>query len=109
MMRMSDRGYKILKTIEESPSISQREMAESLGLSVGKINYCVRALIEKGWIKANNFKNSNNKIAYAYLLTPQGVASRTHLAKSFLERKIQEYERLHAEIEELKEDLGVEQ
>lgn len=105
---MSDHDYQILKTIEESPSISQREMAESLGLSLGKINYSVRSLIEKGWVKANNFKNSNNKIAYAYLLTPKGVASKTYLARRFLERKMHEYEMLHAEIEKLKEDLGVE-
>jgi EPS-associated MarR family transcriptional regulator len=104
---MSDQDYQILKTIEGSPSISQRELAESMGLSLGKINYCVHALIDKGWIKANNFKNSNNKIAYAYLLTPKGITSKTYLAKSFLERKIQEYELLQAEIEELKEELGV--
>ena len=102
---MSDHDYKILKRIEESPTISQRELADELGVSVGKINYCVKALMARGWVKAQNFKNSNNKIAYMYLLTPKGIASKSRLARAFLDRKLDEYERLQREIAILKEEL----
>ena len=101
-------GDHILKTLESEPKISQRQLAENLGISLGKVNYCVKALLEKGLIKATNFKNSKNKIAYAYLLTPKGMKQKTHLAHRFLERKVREYELLQLEIESLKSELGIE-
>jgi EPS-associated MarR family transcriptional regulator len=97
--------YQILKSLEADPKISQRQLAENLGISLGKVNYCVKALLEKGLIKATNFKNSNNKIAYAYLLTPKGIKQKTELAHHFLERKVHEYEQLEQEIRTLKAEL----
>jgi len=95
---------KILKHIESNPHISQRQMAQELGVSVGKINYCVRALITKGWLKAGNFKRSSNKMSYLYLLTPAGVDEKTKLTASFLKLKIIEHEIITQEIEQLKRD-----
>jgi len=93
--------YRILRTLEANPEISQRELARELGLSLGKTNYCLRAVIDKGWIKARNFKNSNNKSAYLYQLTPQGVAAKTRITTRFLDRKVKEFEALEKEISEL--------
>ena len=97
--------YKILKTLETDPKISQRQLAENLGISLGKVNYCVKALLEKGLIKTTNFKNSNNKIAYAYLLTPKGIKQKTLFAHHFLEKTVLEYEQLKREIQSLKAEL----
>ncbi|MFT7305305.1 MAG: EPS-associated MarR family transcriptional regulator [Candidatus Azotimanducaceae bacterium] len=94
-----------MKTLEADPKISQRQLAENLDISLGKVNYCVKALLGKGLIKATNFKNSNNKIAYAYLLTPKGIKQKTVLAQHFLERKVLEYEQLENEIKTLKAEL----
>ena len=99
---MNEVHYKVLKHLEDNPQITQRQLARELGVSVGKTNYCLKALLEKGWLKASNFKNSNNKIAYAYLLTPKGVEAKAKLTASFLRRKMQEYEALKKEIAELK-------
>jgi EPS-associated MarR family transcriptional regulator len=98
--------YQVLKTLEADPKISQRQLAENLDISLGKVNYCVKALLEKGLIKASNFKNSNNKIAYAYLLTPKGIKQKTVLAQQFLERKVLEYNQLEIEIQTLKTELA---
>lgn len=99
---MSDEiHYRLLNLLEEHPQASQRQLAEALGISLGKTNYCVRALLEKGWIKANNFKNSQNKLAYAYLLTPSGIDAKARITARFLKRKIAEYEALKTEIEQL--------
>lgn len=95
-------SYGLLKTLENNPGLSQRDLAKRLGVSLGKINFCLNALIEKGCLKVNNFRNSDNKLAYAYLLTPQGVEEKARITVHFLKYKVQEYERLHAEIEELK-------
>jgi EPS-associated MarR family transcriptional regulator len=95
---------KILKHIESNPHISQRKLANELGVSVGKINYCVRALIVKGLVKVNNFKRSPNKKAYLYLLTQKGLEEKTKLTASFLKRKIVEHEKIRQEIEQLKRD-----
>ena len=95
---------KILKHIESNPQISQRQLAQELGVSVGKINYCVKALITKGWLKAGNFKRSSNKMSYLYLLTPAGVDEKTKLTASFLKLKIIEHEIITQEIEQLKRD-----
>lgn len=103
-------NYGLLKTLENNPGLSQRDLAKRLGVSLGKINYCLNALIEKGCLKVNNFRNSDNKLAYAYLLTPQGVEEKARITIHFLKYKVQEYERLRAEIEELKfeaEQIGL--
>lgn len=84
--------------------MSQRELSRELGISLGKVNYCVQALIEKGWIKAANFTNSQNKTAYMYLLTPRGIERKTSLTISFLQAKIKEYERLRAEIRQMRRE-----
>jgi EPS-associated MarR family transcriptional regulator len=96
--------YGLLKTLEENPGLSQRDLAKRLGVSLGKINYCLNALVEKGSLKINNFRNSDNKLAYAYLLTPYGVEDKARLTVNFLQYKMQEYERLRNEIEELKRE-----
>jgi EPS-associated MarR family transcriptional regulator len=96
---------QVLREIEENPEITQRELAQHLGVSLGKTNYCLKALIDRGWIKANNFKNSNNKAAYAYLLTPSGLEQKAKITLRFLKRKMQEYEHLRAEIEELQQEV----
>ena len=85
---------KVLRIIEENPEITQRELAQELNISLGKVNYCLKALIQKGWVKANNFKNSNNKSAYAYLLTPKGIERKTKITARYLRSKIEEYESL---------------
>jgi EPS-associated MarR family transcriptional regulator len=96
---------KILKHIESNPHISQRQLAKELGVSVGKINYCVQALITTGLIKAGNFKRSANKMSYLYLLTPAGIEEKTRLTASFLNRKIVEHEKITQEIAQLKRDM----
>jgi EPS-associated MarR family transcriptional regulator len=96
--------YSLLKTLEENPSLSQRDMAKRLGISLGKINYCLNALVDKGSLKINNFRNSDNKPAYVYLLTPRGVEQKARMTIEFLQYKVQEYERLREEIEELKKE-----
>ena len=96
--------YGLLKTLEENPGLSQRDLAKRLGVSLGKINFCLNALVEKGSLKINNFRNSDNKLAYAYLLTPQGIESRARMTVEFLKCKVQEYERLKKEIEELRRE-----
>ena len=95
-------SYGLLKTLEDNPGLSQRDLAKRLGVSLGKINFCLNALIEKGCLKVNNFRNSDNKLAYAYLLTPQGVEQKARMTVEFLQIKMHEYERLRTEIEELK-------
>ena len=95
---------KILKHIESNPHLSQRELAQALGVSVGKVNYCIRALVDKGMVKAGNFKRSTNKWGYMYLLTPKGVEEKAQLTKHFLQRKLTEREQIIQEIEQLKRD-----
>jgi EPS-associated MarR family transcriptional regulator len=96
---------KIIKRLEEDPEISQRALATELGVSLGKVNYCLHALIEKGFVKANNFKNSRNKKAYAYLLTQKGIVEKARATTRFLDCKLAEYERLQREIESLKREV----
>ena len=85
--------------------MTQRQIAKELGLSLGKTNYVVRALIDKGWVKLSNFKRSDNKLGYIYILTPEGISEKTILAQNFLKRKSEEYNRLKQEIEILKNEL----
>ena len=96
---------KLLRHLEANPQVSQRELAEHLGVSLGKANYCLQALAERGLIKARNFKNSANKRAYLYLLTPKGLKTKAQISVRFLQLKIEENEALLAEIEELRNEL----
>ena len=95
--------YRILRLIEQNPAISQRELAREMGISLGKVNFCLNALIEKGVIKANSFLHSRNKRAYAYYLTPRGIEEKARVTVRFLKRKVTEYEALQNEIAELTE------
>jgi EPS-associated MarR family transcriptional regulator len=99
--------YRLLRLIDSQPELTQRELAGELGVSLGKVNYCVKALIQKGWVKARNFRNSRNKLAYAYLLTPRGVEQKAAITVSFLQRKITEFESLSREIAELRREAAV--
>ena len=104
-MHKSDAEYIVLRILKDNPKMTQRQMAQELGLSLGKTNYVVRALIDKGWVKLSNFKRSDNKLGYIYLLTPEGLSEKTMLAQNFLNRKSEEYNRLKKEIETLKNEL----
>ena len=90
--------FQVLREIGKKPESSQRELSQSLGLSLGKINYCIKALRLKGLIKMNNFKKNKNKLGYAYLLTPKGIAEKTKLTINFMKRKMKEYGELKKEI-----------
>jgi EPS-associated MarR family transcriptional regulator len=96
--------YKIFKLVEANPEISQRELARELGISLGKVNYCLKALIEKGLLKAGNFRNSKNKMAYVYKLTPKGIEEKTNVTVRFFKQKMTEYEALKSEIEFLRHE-----
>lgn len=96
---------KLLRHLAANPKVSQRELAEYLGVSLGKTNYCLGALVDMGLVKARNFKNNANKRAYLYLLTPKGIKEKAKISLRFLQRKIEEHEALHAEIEELRNEL----
>ena len=96
--------YRILKLLEADPQASQRKLADQLGISLGRVNYCLKALIDKGLVKANNFRNSTNKRAYLYLLTPRGIEERARVTARFLRVKLDEYEILKRELEELQRE-----
>lgn len=96
--------YKLMRLLQANPQLSQRDAARELGVSLGKVNYCLRALVAKGWVKASNFKNSQNKAAYMYLLTPRGVEQKASLTLRFLNVKLREYEALRAEIEQMRQE-----
>ena len=98
--------YKILKILATNPEISQRDLAKKLDISLGRVNFCLKALIEKGLLKASNFRNNQNKMAYMYLLTPQGLEEKTVITARFLKLKLQEHAKLQAEIEELRNDAN---
>ncbi len=85
--------------------MTQRELASELDVSLGKVNYCLKAMVEKGWIKVQNFKKSNKKLAYLYLLTPKGIEQKAYITVNFLKRKITEYETLEKEIKDLKAEI----
>ncbi|MFC4313408.1 MarR family EPS-associated transcriptional regulator [Steroidobacter flavus] len=105
-MLSDEMRYKLMRLLEENPGMSQRDVARELGISLGKVNYCLQALMRKGWIKATNFKNSQNKAAYMYLLTPRGVEQKANLALEYLQIKMREYENLRAEIEQIRKEAG---
>jgi EPS-associated MarR family transcriptional regulator len=96
---------RTLQLLEQQPQLNQRELAQELGVSLGKANYCLRALLGKGFLKAQNFKNSKNKLAYAYVLTPAGISARAELTAEFLKIKMQEYERLSVQIAQLQRSV----
>ena len=97
--------FKLLRLLELNPEMKQRELAAKAGISLGKTNYCINALLEKGLVKVKNFKSNKRKVAYAYLLTPAGIAQKTILTQRFLKSKMEEYEVLKAEIELLKSEF----
>lgn len=101
-----DTHFKVLRLLESKPDISQRELADELGVSLGKANYCLKAIIDKGWVKARKFKNNNNKSAYRYLLTPKGISQKATIAIRFLNRKRAEYDEIKREIEALQIEIG---
>lgn len=99
-----DAHWQVLRLLDVNPEISQRELAVALGVSLGKTNYCLKALLDKGLLKIQNFQSSKRKLAYAYVLTPAGIREKAALTKRFLTRKMTEYERLHVEIEALQKE-----
>lgn len=99
--------FKILRLLHEDPELTQRELGEQVGISLGAVNYCLRALIERGLIKASNFSQSPNKLGYVYALTPAGIAEKSLLTGRFLRQKIQEYKALEAEINTLTREADV--
>lgn len=98
--------YHLFKLLEQNPGLSQRQLAREMGISLGKTNYCLRALIDRGWIKAENFRQSPNKTRFTYILTPKGLEEKSLVTARFLRQKLQEYEKLKAEIEQLLEEAG---
>ena len=100
-----DMHFRIMRILQENPDLTQRELADQLGMSVGGLNYCLKALIDKGFVKMQNFQNSKNKFKYVYLLTPQGITEKVTLTSRFLKRKMEEYEALKVEIEALKSEV----
>ena len=97
---------RVLRALEANPELTQRQLAAELGVSLGGVNYALKALMERGFVKADNFRKSGNKVAYLYVLTPRGVAEKASLATAFLGRKLAEYEVLKQEIEALKGEVG---
>jgi EPS-associated MarR family transcriptional regulator len=98
--------YRILKLLESNPSASQRDIARELGVSLGRVNFCLQALVEKGLIKANNFRNSTTKQTYLYLLTPKGMQEKAKVTVRFLKVKLDEYETLKREVAQLQREAG---
>ena len=103
-----DIQFQVLRRLYETPDVSQRTLAKELGISLGSINFCFQALVDKGWVKMQNFSQSKHKMGYVYLLTPAGIAEKSKLTVKFLKRKVAEYEALHAEIDVLKSELAFE-
>src|SRR3954447_23477120 len=106
-METEEIHYKLMRLLQANRQLSQRDAARELGVSLGKVNYCLRALMSRGWVKAANFKNSRNKAAYMYLLTPRGLEQKASLAMRFLNIKLREYEALRAEIEQMRQEARV--
>jgi EPS-associated MarR family transcriptional regulator len=102
LMNNQDIRLDLLRKLESNPEYTQRELSREMGVSLGKVNYCLKKLNEKGWVKLSNFSHNPNKMGYAYLLTPQGIEEKTRLTSSFLKRKVIEYEILKKEINALK-------
>ena len=103
-MLSDEMRLKLMRLFETNPRATQRDVAREFGISVGKVNYCLQALVQKGWIKASRFRNSSNKVAYRYLLTRRGIEKKAALTVRFLQIKMREYESLRAEIEQLRRE-----
>ena len=101
----SEINYRLLKLVESNPNLTQRQMAEEMGLSLGKFNYCLKELVKKGIVKVERFKTSDNKAGYMYKLTPRGIEERVIIATSFLKRKMKEFEDIKQQINELNGEL----
>jgi EPS-associated MarR family transcriptional regulator len=99
-----DTRFRVLRLLQENPDLTQRELAERLGISVGGLNYCLKAMMDKGLVKMKNFAQSKNKFGYVYVLTPSGIAEKAAITHRFLQRKMEEYEALKTEIQVLKEE-----
>jgi len=97
--------YRLFKTLEANPNLSQRELAREVGISLGKVNHCLKGLIEKGLLKARNFRNSDSKLRYAYVLTPKGLREKVRITQRYLARRMAEYEVLKEEIERLRAEV----
>jgi len=97
--------FRLLKLLHANPDLSQRELAQELGISVGKVNYCMRALVERGWVKARNFRDNPTKKTYAYLITPKGMEEKAQVTLRFLKHKVAEYEALQQEIQALRNEV----
>jgi len=97
-----DTYFRVLRILQDRPDVTQREIAQFLGVSTSGLNYCLNALIDKGWVKVHNFSESKNKFGYVYLLTPSGISEKAALTGRFLQRKLLEYEEMRAEIESLR-------
>ena len=104
-MSKQELEYKVLKCVEKNPNITQRQLAKELGVSLGKTHYLINSLIQVGWVKLDNFKRSDNKMGYMYLLTPAGMVEKTKITRSFLARKETEYQQLKQEIQRLKSEI----
>ena len=100
-MQLNKDEFELLRKIDNKNNLSQRELAKNLGFSLGKLNYCLKGLVNKGLVKLNNFKNNKNKLNYVYLLTPKGVTEKTILTFKFMERKLKEYDELKSEYEKI--------
>jgi EPS-associated MarR family transcriptional regulator len=100
-----DTYFRVMRLLQDNPDLTQRELAEKLGISVGGLNYCLKALMEKGLVKMKNFASSKNKFGYVYVLTPTGMAEKAAITHRFMQRKMDEYEALRAEIEALKKEF----
>ena len=103
---MNSTEIQVLRDISKNPCISQREIASRNGVSLGKVNYVIRSLVDKGHVKVRNFRKLENKKGYMYLLTPNGVAAKARLTVEYLRRKMEEYEKLQRELDELKQELS---
>jgi len=101
-----DTYFRVLRILQDSPDVTQREIAQMLGVSTSGLNYCLNALIDKGWVKVHNFSESKNKFGYVYLLTPSGIAEKAALTGRFLQRKLKEYEEMRDEIESLSSEVS---
>lgn len=97
--------FSVLKMVQDNPNITQREVAERLGISLGRVNYCIAALVDKGFIKVENFRAANNKWRYIYVLTPTGISERAALTGRFLARKLREFDQIKAEIDALSNEV----
>lgn len=98
-------SYAILNHLVDAQEVSQRDLARETGVSLGKLNYALRALIDKGWVKVGNFRRSRHKLRYVYLLTPSGIDAKARLTRAFLARKMREYDALREEIERLRQEV----